>query len=207
MQRLAVHYRGERVSVPAGMSGLNIDCEPIRQLTKPTLSSEDTGTTPSNRALVRSTNLCGLSSGAYAVPRQPHNPRTCATEATPPASKCASATAFTSSIAAPASACSASNCKANLATALFRPRLRLALSLGSHSGHAVLPSAVYERGKPLSLPVLQPNPQPETSSGRSDGRAIFSRGHRPDEGAPRFLRHRERTHHDGRRRSDCRPRG
>ena len=105
---------------------LSIGCEivgyePIRQLTDAFVSPKIAGSIPSNRALVRSTSLCGLSSGAYAVLRRPHNPRTCAMEAIPPASKCASATASTSSIAVPDSGCWARNCKANLATGPFPP--------------------------------------------------------------------------------------
>ena len=57
---------------------------------------------------------------------------------------------------------------------LFCPRVRLPLSLGSYSGHAIFSAFVYECGKPLSVPVFEPYPQPQTSPGRSDGGAVLS---------------------------------
>src|ERR1700688_4141482 len=89
--------------------------EPMRQLTHVSFSLKIVETIANSWGAVQVASLCGLSSGACAVLRRLHNPRTCAMEATPPAWKCASATAFISSIAALAFACWASSCKVNSA--------------------------------------------------------------------------------------------
>src|SRR5271166_6915720 len=116
-----VYYKGtpSRAGSPVPVLGEIVGRQPSRQLTARGPSFEDTKEATSKRALVRSQSLCGLSSGACVVPRQLHNPRTCAMGATPPALKCDSVTASTSLTAAPDSACSVSNCKASSATAPF----------------------------------------------------------------------------------------
>ena len=177
--RLAVHYRGR-----VARQLQRLACGPARHhswycdmlgtsfaITTPTCARS-----PISRALRVVTSLCGLSSGACAVLRRPHSPRTCAMEATPPAWKCASATTSTSSIAAPDSAFWASTAARIRRTSPFSAHVFVSHFHWDHIQGMPFFRPLYDNPENRFLfHCSSRTPQPEAGNGRADGRSVLPR--------------------------------